>query len=176
MGDFQQRILDWAKSEGLDRPRKGHKLPPRKAPTLSDKLAAALLLLRRPDGRPLIPESKRHSKAAILAHPLHWDHIIARGLEGPDHFGNYAPLDPADHKPKTKADKQRMAHNDRLRKEHEAQAIAEAVRRMLAPAQKHLLKNATRALGTKSRPMAGGRHSKYKRTMRGRTVLREKQA
>lgn len=181
MDDFRQRILDWAKAEGLDKPRKGRRA--RRKPTLSDKLAAVLLLLTNADGSPMIPRAARASKDAILATPLQWDHIIALGLEGPDVFHNLRPLSvqSGDHKSKTKADKKRMAHNDRLRKEREEKQIAEAVRRMLAPAPKAEVIPFPRFGGKKiakagkhSRPMAGAKASDWKHTMRNGWQRREK--
>jgi len=178
--DFRRRLLlEWARSEGLDRPvRPKVKARARKKPSVSDKLAAVLLLLVNADGSPMIPVASRATKDAILAVPLQWDHIIALGLEGPDSFDNLRPLSVADHKPKTKADKKRMAHNDRLRTEREAE-IAENRRRMLAiptgdvlplPKLKKRLKAETHS------KMPCGRKSKWKRTMSGKTVLRDRRA
>lgn len=180
-GDFRQRILEWARAEGLD------KLRPRKARTKrkhlshSDKLAAVLLLLANDDGSPLIPAAARNSKATILATPIQWDHVIALGLEGPDTFDNQRPRSVADHKRKTKVDKGRMAHNDRLRKAREEAEVASAVRRLLAPTPtadvipfpKRSSKRIAKA-GKHYRPMPGSKDSKWKRTMRHGTVLREK--
>lgn len=187
MDDFRQRILDWAKSEGLDRPPRKARQKRRK-PSLSDKLAAVLLLLSNADGSPMIPVGLRDTKEAILAVPLQWDHIIALGLEGPDAFHNLRPLSIGDHKPKTKADKVRMAHNNRLRKTREDRDIASFVNRVLAPTPKaevipfpksgrHPPKRGSKKIakgGKHYRPMPGGRDSKYKRTMRHGVVLREK--
>lgn len=169
----------WILAEGFDKParRKGSELPPRKRISMTDKLAAMLCLMPpRADGTPLIPAEVRCLGAeAIVAYKLDWDHIIARVLFGTDTVDNYRPLCPEDHKPKTKADKKKAAHNARLQRERE---IAEARRKLLVSAPRaEVIPFPKKPKKPKSsRPMQGGRTSKWKRTMRHGAVLREKRA
>lgn len=154
----------WILAEGFDKPirKRGSKLRPRKTITLTEKVAAMLCLMPpRANGSPLIPAKIRAKGAkAIAAYPLHWDHIIARGLCGTDSFDNYRPLAPADHKPKTKADKKSMAHSDRV-----AKAQAEFRERLL---RRDNVKRAKSA----SWPMPGSRSSKWRKRMDGKVELR----
>jgi hypothetical protein len=166
------QYAQWLRGEGLDKSRRPQ-APKRKSITLSDKVAALLCLRWRRNGRPLIPDAVRaKGKAAVLAYPIDWDHVIALGLCGPDAFDNLVPLHPEDHKPKTKADKKRMAHNVRL-----AWKQAEFRARLLRPdpnPRHHPTKRQINAAVRKvmSRPMPGSKKSKYRKRLDGRVELR----
>lgn len=151
------QYANWIREEGFDKParKRGSSLPPRKKITLTEKVAAMLCLMPpRADGSPLIPAEVRAKGAkAIAAYPLHWDHIIARGLCGTDTFDNYRPLAVEDHRPKTKADKKAMAHNARL------QAQTEQLPQPTAQPKQ-------RKWG--SRPMPGSKASGFRHRMDGK--------
>ena len=170
MSDLETRLAEWVKEEGLDRPaRRTRGLPPRRQPSLSDKLAAVLLLLRRSDGKPLIPEIVRKAgKEAILAH-VRWDHIIARALQGADRFDNYQPLEVIEHVLKTRSDMSRVRRQDNITKAQE-----EARRRLLArtlPEDRAPLpgdrNGRQRSNLGRSRPMPGSKASGYRHRMNG---------
>lgn len=165
----------WILAEGFDQParQRGSKLPPRKHISMTDKVAAMLCLMPpRRDGTPLVPPALRAQGAkAICAYRWNWDHIIARVLHGTDTFDNYMPLDPTSHKPKTKTDKKRAAHNARLEAERERKEAAFRAR-LLAPTPTAEViafpkrgKKIAKA-GKHSRPMPGGRNSKWKQKLR----------
>jgi len=99
----------------------------------SERLAATLLLLKRPDGSPLIPDEVRaKGSKAILSH-VQWDHIVPFALGGSDDFHNLRPMTRDDHRAKTNVDIKEIARAKRIAKKAEEHALRVAQKHAPVP-------------------------------------------
>jgi len=100
-----------------------------RAPNLTEKAAACLLMIKRGDGSWLIPEPLRsEGTAKEIVSSVEWDHRHPDKLGGTTDPQNLQPLDPKlEHKFKTRRDRKNIAKAKQAEKKHE-----EARRKMLA--------------------------------------------
>lgn len=103
-------------------------MPKRRAPNMTERLAATLLLIKRGDDW-LIPEPLRSSGTAKeIVSSVEWDHKHPDKLGGTTDPQNIQPLDPElEHKFKTRRDRKNIAKAKRVERKFE-----EARRKMLA--------------------------------------------
>jgi hypothetical protein len=151
----------------------------RKAPSLTERLAAVLLTLKRGDGSPLIPKELHGlpAKEILKKSGLAWDHVVALALDGSNHPTNLQPLTIDDHKVKTKRDVKTIARAKRLTKDEEAFR-----RKMLVKTFGEEAIGDLKPLKVKSKkrwgsaPMPGSRNSPFKvrLTKEGRKIERRK--
>lgn len=93
----------------------------RKTPTLSEKLAAALLELQRLRGDPIDREHAKLMSAEQICSLFQYDHAAGYACHGADnHPTKLTPLLIADHREKTRADIPAIAKGKRIRKRHAA--------------------------------------------------------
>ena len=159
---------------------------PRKNPTLSEKLAAILLLLVDADGDPLIPEPQRSSNdPETIKACVEWDHFWAWELGGGNDPENLKPL--PKHKPhhrhKTHGVKHGFAGSDR-HKINKSKRLQEAREQReerpgwvkgAFPAPERPQERQKRSGGSiPSRPLPGTRESGLRRSMNGTVTKREK--
>lgn len=117
-----------ALTEAVDTKRGNYDRSKIRANSYAEKLAAVLLLLKKPDGSPLIPlDIEEQGTKKILAH-VQWDHFIPLAMGGSDHFSNLQPMTKPDHLEKTKIDIRNIAKAKRISK-----AQAEFRTRLLTP-------------------------------------------
>lgn len=92
----------------------------RRAPNASEKIAAALLQIKRGDGSWLIPEPLRSSgDTKAICSAVQWDHGVPHAIGGGTDPGNMRPMTPQDHAQKTKRDVASIAKGKRLAKAQE---------------------------------------------------------
>lgn len=88
----------------------------RRAPNASEKIAAALLQIKRGDNW-LIPEPLRSSgDARAICAAVQWDHGTPHAIGGGTDPSNMRPMTPRDHAEKTKRDVAAIAKGKRLAK------------------------------------------------------------
>jgi len=91
----------------------------RRAPNKTERLAAALLQIKRGDEW-LIPEPLRSSgDAAAICRHVEWDHKFLKTWGGDESPQNMQPLTELEHKAKTRRDRQQIAKANRITKKHE---------------------------------------------------------
>jgi hypothetical protein len=135
----------------------------KRAPSQTEKTAAALLQIKRGDEW-LIPEPLRSSgdAKAICAH-VQWDHKFLHAFGGDTAPQNIQPLSKLEHKGKTRRDRMLVTKAKRIEKKHE-----EFQRQLLAPTPKAPAKLTKKGY----RPMPCGRNSNQKMTIKGKVVPR----
>jgi len=104
---------------------------PRRAPNMTEKLAASLCLIRRPGGDWLIPEPVRSKGTAEeICAAVEWDHHwVAYAHDGTTDPRNMMPMRPEDHAEKTALDVKVIAKGKRItekRERHRAMLAAKA--------------------------------------------------
>lgn len=109
----------------------------RRAPNLTEKTAACLLMLKRGEDW-LIPEPIRSTGTAEeICKAVEWDHAFLHALGGDTRPQNITPLRKADHKEKSRKDNGIAAKSKRLTKKEEefrARLLAKASGDKIAPA------------------------------------------
>jgi hypothetical protein len=136
--------------------------PKRKSLNKTEKLAAALLAIKR-GTEWLIPEPLRSSgDAKRICKYVDFDHKFPRAMGGTNAVWNMDPKSKEEHKVKTRRDRRNIARADRLTKKQE-----EFRRALLAPTERPATKQKT-----KSRPMPFGKDSKLKKKITGEVVPR----
>jgi len=127
----------------------------RKQPTLREKIAACLIELKLVDR-----EWAKKKTAQEICDCVQWDHFpVPVALGGTNHPTNLQPLTIAAHQIKTDTyDKPTISKCKRINEAHEAFR-----KRVLAPSEEYPRLN----------KQVGRPRSKYKRTFRGKTVLRD---
>jgi hypothetical protein len=137
----------------------------RRAPNKTERLAAALLQIKRGENW-LIPEPIRSSgDAKAICACVEWDHGKAFKLGGDTSPQNMNPLPPAEHAQKTKTDVKNIAKVKRLsRKQEEFRAM------LLAKTTGEQVR-----VRKKSKPMAGSIASGWKKTFNRGWVRRDGQ-
>lgn len=140
----------------------------RRAPNLTEKLAATLLMLKNGNGDWLIPEPIRSSgdAALVISYP-EWDHARYHALGGDTRPQNITPLAPEVHKEKTKTDVGRIAKAKRLEKAQEAFRA-----KVLSKASSDTTEEEKPSRGKFKASMPFGRGSKFKKRMDGKVVPR----
>lgn len=137
----------------------------RKPPNKTEKLAAALLMLKRGEDW-LIPEPIRSTgDAKAICACVEWDHATPHALTADNRPQNLTPMRPADHLTKTLKDVPRLAKGKRLARSH-----AEHLTAMSAK-----IGQADPPLPARKRPRAvipGSRASPFKRKLNGRVERR----
>jgi hypothetical protein len=136
--------------------------PKRKSLNKTEKLAAALLAIKR-GTEWLIPEPLRSSgDAKRICKYVDFDHKFPRAMGGTNAVWNMDPKSKEEHKAKTKRDRRNIARDKRL-----AEKQKEFRRLLLAPSERPATKQKT-----KSRPMPFGKGSKLKKKITGEVVPR----
>jgi hypothetical protein len=136
----------------------------KRAPSQTEKTAAALLQIKRGDGSWLIPEPLRSEGTAHqIVSSVEWHHKVMHTFGGDTAPQNIDPLQPLEHKRETIRLRPQITKAKRIEKKHE-----EFQRQLLAPTPK------TSAKLTKKgyRPMPCGRNSNQKMTIKGKVVPR----
>lgn len=100
----------------------------RRALSMTERAATALLQIKRGDGSWLIPDPLRSTGTADqIVRSVDWDHRHPHAQGGTNDPQNMQPLLKDEHQAKTKRDVAKIARDKRLTKKHE-----EARRKMLA--------------------------------------------
>lgn len=150
---------------------------PRPKPTKAERIAACLLEITR-NGKPIVTrEEAKHLTAGevydVFMERVDIDHIVPRGLDGPDHHANYQPLLRAtDHKIKTKRDRKMIDKAKRIirtQQEHGNKILAK-----ISVDDTVAISSTRRRSSLRSRPMPGTKASGLKRKMNGTVERRAK--
>jgi hypothetical protein len=138
----------------------------RRHPNLNEKLASALLELLELRGTGIPFRQAQTMSAKDINAMVEWDHAVYATWNGSCHPTNLTPRLKADHRHKTATkDIPAIAKSKRIARKRKASIRA-------AQELARIDIRGDRSDGHKSRPMPCGRKSKYKRTLRGQTVLR----
>lgn len=94
---------------------------PRKKPTLTEKLASALLHIRKGAGDDwLVKGDLRNASAEAICAAIDWDHVRRWAQNGTNRPQNLQPLIRADHREKSKRDVSEIAKGKRLEAKEQA--------------------------------------------------------
>lgn len=98
---------------------------PRKKLTRDERHAAAILMITRGDGTPIVSREEAKGMTAkeiikAFAARTHVEHIVPHALTGNNHPSNIQYLAPDEHKPKTSRDISEIAKTKRIEGDHEA--------------------------------------------------------
>lgn len=96
----------------------------RKKLTRDERHAAALLMITRGDGKPVVTREEAKQLTALeiietFAERTHIEHIVPHALTQNNHPSNIQFLAPDEHAPKTKTDVTAIAKTKRVAKKHE---------------------------------------------------------
>ncbi len=94
---------------------------PRKKPSMREKLASALLHIRKGAGDDwLVKGELRNASAAEIVAAIDWDHVRRWAQNGSNSPQNLQPLIRADHREKSKRDNSEIAKGKRLEAKEQA--------------------------------------------------------
>ena len=149
------------------RPKPKTKDGRRRAPNMTEKLAATLLHLKRGNGEPLVPADLREKSAEEICAAFDFDHIRYHACGGGLEPTNLTPMLREEHKEKSRGDQTKIKKAMRLEKAQEAFRAS-------------LLSKASSEPETEEKPSRGkfkasmpfGRGSKLKKRMDGKVVPR----
>lgn len=96
----------------------------RKKLTRDERWAAALLMITRGDGRPIVTREEAKELTAleiieVFSERTHIEHIVPHALTQNNHPSNIQYLAPDEHAPKTTIDKKEIAKTKRIAEKHE---------------------------------------------------------